>query len=56
MELSKALNEIIGLAIKQVSTMQPSEMNFVIKNIYSIQAEIEKILNDSQGPSVEKDV
>jgi hypothetical protein len=44
MDLKLALDEIVALAVKQVSTANVNEVNNIVKSIYNIQAELEKLI------------
>lgn len=44
MDLKIALDEIVALAVKQVSTANVNEVNSIVKSIYNIQNELEKLI------------
>lgn len=55
MDLKLALDEIVALAVKQVLTStNVNEVNNIVKSIYNIQAELEKLIPQKEKEPLTK--
>lgn len=54
MDLKLALDEIVALAVKQVSTANVNQVNNIVKSIYNIQAELEKLIPQKEKEPLSK--